>query len=1204
MVDSPFGKLSDTQKDNLSAIIYSGRRLANLVNDILDFSKLKYQDIQLQQKSVGTKEITEVVLKSSQFSIKNKNLKLVNSISADLPPVYADENRLQQILYNLIGNAIKFTESGQVEVSAKLISEKDKTQFLAITVSDTGIGIPQDKLEKIFESFEQADGSSTRQYGGTGLGLAITKRFVELHGGKIGVESLLGEGSRFTFTLPVSENPQEKINISPILSPTVKAVDEYQMTPAVNQVLAADSNSCHILAVDDNPENLRALNNHLSNQNYYVTQTTNGQEALDILDKGFRPDLILLDVMMPRMSGFEVCQKIREKFILAEIPIILLTAKNQISDLAQGYNSGANDYLTKPYSKDELLARIKTHIRSTKENQEVQDRLKVIESYTNLATISQPSEVSPNKVSLASAKNRKLSESASHKVLIVDDEVISLTAFEAILSNLNYHVTRANNGLQALQILEKYQPDLVLLDVMMPGMTGFEVCQKIREKFLPDELPIIFLTAKNQIKDLMQGYDSGANDYLTKPCNKEELLARVKTHINLKNKNQELKQQRQRAEMAEIETLISLSQARLLSHNWLEGLIAALDAAKQLQKIQVPPEIKVRSICQLRQVIYNVPEKNRWQAHTVNINEICFSLDAQTLASASDDGKVKLWQLDGTEKLTITGHNFPVTSVSFNFDSQILVSADANNTVKLWRVNDGSQIQTLDDYGNKVIFNPTKNILASSHGKGVIKLWHINDDKEIKNFTGLSVIYELSFSPDGNTLACANENGEIITLRLDSNEIKIIKAHTDWVTSINFSQDGQTLISGSENGKLKIWQIDDNGLQEITNYQAHKDAITSVRFCSDGQTFASASKDGTVQLWDLQGNKLSIFQGHSNQVKSICFNPNNHILASADNDGIVRCWSLIDKKQITLNHNSKVTTVKFSPDSKTLASADETGNVNLWKIDGTKMISHQFCNSKITDISFSAQNQDIAFSHKNGNIEFLSLNNSETPFPLVQESGITNLEFSVDGKTLAFTQENGIIQICKQDGSLLALGRHSNRIISMSLNFNNKNLATVGADNSIKIWNFTNNKLSEIIFSPTHDSTINQICFNHNGEILASACDDCSIRLWNLNGKQIAVFRGHSRAVTSISFSPDGKILASGSDDGNIKLWSLDGNEISTLQSHTQEVTSVSFSPDGQTLASGSNDKTVILWNLNLDNLIDRADEWLYDYSKVNQNVS
>ena len=174
----------------------------------------------------------------------------------------------------------------------------------------------------------------------------------------------------------------------------------------------------------------------------------------------------------------------------------------------------------------------------------------------------------------------------------------------------------------------------------------------------------------------------------------------------------------------------------------------------------------------------------------------------------------------------------------------------------------------------------------------------------------------------------------------------------------------------------------------------------------------------------------------------------------------------------------------------------------------------------------------------------------------------------------------------------------------MSLNFTNKNLATVGADNSIKIWNFTNNKLSEIIFFPTHDSTINQICFNHNGEILASACDDCSIRLWNLNGKQIAVFRGHSRAVTSISFSPDGKILASGSDDGNIKLWSLDGNEISTLQSHTQEVTSVSFSPDGQTLASGSNDKTVILWNLNLDNLIDRADEWLYDYSKVNQNVS
>jgi two-component system, sensor histidine kinase ChiS len=366
LIDGATGKLSPQTLFNLSLIVSSGKRLSQLVNDLLDFSRLKHKNLELQIKPVGVREITNVVLMLSQALIGKKQLQLINNINPELPPVDADENRLQQILYNLVGNAIKFTPSGTVNVSAAAVNHE-----LEITVTDTGIGIPADKLDRIFESFEQADGSIAREYGGVGLGLAVTKQLVQLHGGKIWVESTVGVGSRFTFTLPISKRqveskPEEPVSKVRELSIMADTANEASFAETV---LAPPKGRFQILIVDDEPVNLQVLVNHLSLENYAITQAVNGMEALEIIDNGFKADLILLDIMMPKMTGYELCQKVRDRFPANELPVVLLTAKNQVSDLVEGFSSGANDYLTKPVSKNELLARIKTHIRLAKINE-------------------------------------------------------------------------------------------------------------------------------------------------------------------------------------------------------------------------------------------------------------------------------------------------------------------------------------------------------------------------------------------------------------------------------------------------------------------------------------------------------------------------------------------------------------------------------------------------------------------------------------------------------------------------------------------------------------------------------------------------------------------------------------------------------------------------------------------------------------------
>ncbi len=355
--DGAAGELSSKAIENLDMIVNSGKRLSNLVNDILDFSKLKNKDLALSLQPIDLYSVTDLVLKVSEFLATGKALRLINSIPKDISLVEADENRLEQILYNLIGNAIKFTETGKVEINAL-----ESDGMLSISITDTGIGIPEEKFESIFQSFEQADGSTVREYGGTGLGLSVTKQLVELHGGTILVNSEINKGSTFTFTLPISKKNRKEFDatITGKSSQRVQKIDD--SNELIQETISKENNvSIRILIVDDMVVNRRVLDNHLTLAGYDIVEASNGKEALKFIEtENF--DLVLLDIMMPNMSGYEVCEKIREQYLTSELPVVLLTAKNRVNDLVMGFNVGANDYLTKPFSKNELLSRIKTHL--------------------------------------------------------------------------------------------------------------------------------------------------------------------------------------------------------------------------------------------------------------------------------------------------------------------------------------------------------------------------------------------------------------------------------------------------------------------------------------------------------------------------------------------------------------------------------------------------------------------------------------------------------------------------------------------------------------------------------------------------------------------------------------------------------------------------------------------------------------------------
>ena len=474
-------ELNHEQREYLTMVKTSADSLLNLINDILDFSKIEAGMLSVENVEFDLRDTVERVVRTLSLRAHQKELELACHIANDIPDtVYGDPSRLRQVLVNLVGNAIKFTEQGEVVVSVKregIKSGPDQKGQLQFEIRDTGIGVDEQDIERLFGNFTQADASTTRRFGGTGLGLAISKQLVELMGGSIAMKGNLGVGTTVSFTLPCHDGKTRKEQPSEPFSLEGRKV----------------------LVVDDNPTNLLILEELLKGWGMHVTTVESGAKALSVIEdsdgKGSTYDIVLLDCQMPEMDGFSVAERLRDNSQVKK-PLVMMVTSDDVSGSAERCKKlGIDNYLVKPVSRSGLFNLLQAALQS------------------------KPVEVS-------TTSHQPLSQ--HQHILLAEDNDINAHLATSLLKQRGWTVTRAVNGIQALEKANEGHFDLILMDVQMPDMDGLEATRMIRE--LPDsksQVPIVGLTAHALKEDRDRCLNAGMDDYVSKPVKPEVLFSTI-----------------------------------------------------------------------------------------------------------------------------------------------------------------------------------------------------------------------------------------------------------------------------------------------------------------------------------------------------------------------------------------------------------------------------------------------------------------------------------------------------------------------------------------------------------------------------------------------------------------------------------------------------------------------------------------------------
>ncbi|HEY9619682.1 MAG TPA: TIR domain-containing protein [Crinalium sp.] len=655
--------------------------------------------------------------------------------------------------------------------------------------------------------------------------------------------------------------------------------------------------------------------------------------------------------------------------------------------------------------------------------------------------------------------------------------------------------------------------------------------------------------------------------------------------------------QRKEATISEIKALNTSSNALLASDQAFDALQEAMRAASRIKTASwVPEEAKTNTRLSLQQAIDTVQEQNDLDSHTNVVSRLRYSPDGKTLASASWDNTIKLWNSNGQLLKTLKGHTDFVLGISFSPDSKLLASASRDNTIKLWDL-DGHELKTFighQAFINDVSFSPDGKTIASASFDGTIKLWDL-DGHELKTFRGHTGFVEsASFSPDGKTLVSASSDKTIKLWSLNGQELRTITGHSGIVIQVAFSPDGQRLASTSTDNTVKLWRVDGQELRTLK----HDGLVSAVSFSPDGKWLAIAHLESKIQVYDMAGQIVATLQPKGDQLFSIDFHPNSKTLAVGTDHGTVRLWNLPPPASKTLaGHSKTVVDVDFSPDGKTIASASEDKTIRLWNRDGKTLHILQGHQKEVVAIAFNPNGQTLASGSMDGTVKLWTQDGQERASIQADPMSVFSLSFSPDGKTIASSGFDGIIKLWNLDGQLLKQFPGQNyAITTISFSPDGKTIASGGFDNLIRLWSIQGQALKTL---KGHNSYIYSISFSPDGKTIASGSNDRTIKLWNLNGDELRTLRGHMSRVNSVRFNPNGNVLVSASDDKTIKLWSLDGQELKTLQGHTGGIGKALFSPDGKTIASGSGDKTIKLWDakiLDFDVLTVQGCRWLNDY--------
>jgi PAS domain S-box-containing protein len=476
--------LAPKQAEYLKMVLQSGESLLAVINDVLDFSKVESGKVELEELPFGLRDCLGDAVKSLALRAHDKKLELALDVDPSVPDwLVGDPSRLRQIVVNLVNNAIKFTHQGEVVVEVESAARHNGSVELRFGVQDTGIGIPPEKIDKVFEAFEQADTSTTRQYGGTGLGLAIVRRLTELMGGRVWVESAPGIGSRFSFTVKL------------------KLCDQPQPDRATPKRRALKGT--RTLVVDDNATNRRIVEEVLRNWELVPVTAGTSEEALRELRQAFRQgmpfELLLSDVNMPECDGYSLIEQIRREPALADITVILLTSADQSEDAGRCEKLGIAHRLMKPIKQSELL-----------------DAIVAALGIAPLAT------EAPEQA--AAATGRPL------RILLAEDSLVNQRLAVGLLERHGHRVTIANNGREACDRLAGDSFDVVLMDVQMPELDGLSATREIRqrEKQTGGHVPIIAMTAHALKGDRERCLESGMDEYVSKPIRERQLLAALR----------------------------------------------------------------------------------------------------------------------------------------------------------------------------------------------------------------------------------------------------------------------------------------------------------------------------------------------------------------------------------------------------------------------------------------------------------------------------------------------------------------------------------------------------------------------------------------------------------------------------------------------------------------------------------------------------